>query len=219
MIRSLLTTFTFLCFSFATTAQEAKTTPLCDGKSLTGWVGRDGKPVTGDGWKVEEGNVIHRAAKAGDLYTEKEYADFELSWDWKIRAGGNSGVKYRVTTYGKELLGPEYQMLDNATHADGKLETHRSGCIYDFFPAPTAKAKTPGEWNQSKIVVKGGKFEHWLNGELVCSADTASEAWKTAWAKSKFKKQATWAQNPKGKIMLQDHGDEAWFKNLQIREL
>jgi hypothetical protein len=202
-------------------AQEKSSQPLLDGKTLSGWVRADGSPVPAEsGWKVVEGRILHRSAKAGDIFTEKEYGDFELSWDWKISAGGNSGIKYRMTTYGKALLGPEYQMLDDDKHPDGKIPTHRSGCIYDFFTAaPDRELKPAGEWNTSKIVAKGGKFEHWLNGKLVCSADTSTDAWKQALAKSKFKKQTNWALNPKGKIMLQDHGNEVWFKNLTIKEL
>jgi hypothetical protein len=194
--------------------------PLFDGKSLSGWVSGDGKPAQeGKGWAVADG-VLHRKERGGDLFTEKEYGDFELEWEWKISEGGNSGVKYRVTAYGKSLLGPEYQMLDDARHADGKLNTHRTACIYDLFPAAADKNVKPvGEWNASRIVVRGGKFEHWLNGAKVAECDTASQAWKDAVARSKFKNQKEWALNPKGKIMLQDHGDQVWFRSIRIREL
>jgi hypothetical protein len=164
--------------------------------------------------------TLHRESKGGDIFTELEYADFEFTWEWKIQKGGNSGVKYRVTNYGKELLGPEYQMLDDEVHADGKLVTHRTGCIYDLFPTIDNKpVKAIGEWNQSKIVVKGTKFEHWLNGTKVAECDTTSDAWKEAHGKSKFRNKPDWAKNPKGKIMLQDHGDAVWFRNLLIKPL
>lgn len=212
--------------TFSSFAQDAK--PLADGKTLAGWTTGDGKPVPAAGkWEVTSEGAIHRKSEGeakhsqgGDIYTEKEYTNFEFEWDWKISEGGNSGVKYRVTLYGKTLLGPEYQMLDDAKHSDGKLLTHKTGCIYDMFPAIENKPVKPiGEWNHSKIVANGGKFEHWLNGMKVAECDTTSDAWKEALAKSKFKTQKDWALNPKGKIMLQDHGDEAWFKNLTIKEL
>jgi hypothetical protein len=212
----------FLAILLSTTvtafSQEAK--PLTDGKTLAGWVKADGQPLPSDtGWEVVDG-VIHRKGKSGDIFTAKEYANFEFEWDWKISSGGNSGVKYRVTLYGKELLGPEYQMLDDDKHVDGKLLTHKTGCIYDLFPTIDNKPVKPvGEWNHSKIVANGGKFEHWLNGTKVAECDTTTPAWKAAVAKSKFKSKPDWALNPKGKIMLQDHGDEVWFRNLTIKEL
>ncbi len=217
MIKSLLL---LTVLSYTALAQEAK--PLADGKTLAGWVKADGSAVAANdsGWEVVDG-VIHRKGKSGDIYTAKEYANFEFEWDWKISSGGNSGVKYRVTTYPKSgLLGPEYQMIDDEKHSDGKLPTHKTGCIYDCFPTiPDKPMKAVGEWNHSKIVVQGSKFEHWLNGTKVSECDTSTPAWDAAVAQSKFKGQPNWAKNPAGKIMLQDHGDEVWFRNLQIKEL
>jgi hypothetical protein len=188
---------------------------------LTNWTTSDGKPA-GTGWVAEKDGVLHRATKGGDLYSTKEYSDFEFSWDWKIAPGGNSGVKYRVISYGGENLGPEYQLLDDEKHADAKVGPQRqSASLYDFVP-PDAKAKklhAPGEWNTSKIVVRGTKIEHWLNGAKVVEMDTSTDAWKAALAKSKFRNRKEFAQNKKGRIMLQDHGDEVWFRNLTIREL
>jgi hypothetical protein len=203
-------------------AQEAPAAgkPLFDGKTLAGWTDKAGKSLEGNaGWKVLPDGVLHRAAKGGDIFTAEEYGDFELTWEWKLASGANSGVKYRVTKYGKELLGPEYQMLDNDKHADGKLLTHRTASIYDLFPAQNAESRPVGEWNTSKIVAKGGKFEHWLNGKLAASSDTGSESWAAAVAKSKFKSKPDWAKNAAGKIMLQDHGDEAWFRNIVLKAL
>ena len=189
---------------------------------LTNWTADGGKPAPA-GWVAEKDGVLHRAAKAGDLYSVKEYTDFEFSWDWKIAEGGNSGVKYRVIAYEKKgNLGPEYQLLDDVKHADAKVGPQRqTGSLYDFVPPDAAakKLNPPGQWNTSKIIVRGTKFEHWLNGAKLLEMDTASDAWKAAHAKSKFKDLASFAQNPKGRIMLQDHGDEVWFRNLTIKEL
>jgi hypothetical protein len=200
---------------------QDKAISLLDGKGLTGWVTKDGKPVDAatSGWKMESDGSLHRTAKSGDIFTAEEYGDFELTWEWKLASGANSGIKYRVTNYGKELLGPEYQMLDNAKHADGKLLTHRTGCIYDLFPVKEDAANPVGEWNTSKVVAQGGKLEHWINGKLVCSGDTGSTEWQAAVAKSKFKNRKDWAKNAKGKIMLQDHGDEVWFRKMEIKSL
>jgi hypothetical protein len=217
LIRSLLLS-TFLMFSAS--AQEAK--PLFNGKDLTGWTSADGKPVTGNGWIVEEGGVLHRASKGGDIFTAEEYGDYELSWEWKIAPAGNSGLKYRVMQYsGKGTLGCEYQMLDDAKHPDGKIGPHRqTAALYDILPPAADKPLKPvGEWNASKIIVKGNTFEHWLNGTKVLSVDLTSETFKAARAKSKFKNVPSFAENAKGRLMLQDHGDEAWFRNLAIKPL
>ncbi len=194
---------------------------LFNGKDLTGWTDAKGRPMA-EGWKVEEGGVLHRAGKGGDLYTAAEYGDFELSWEWKVATGGNSGVKYRLATYAGKTLGPEYQMLDDVNHPDGKIGPHRqSASLYDLKPAdPAVKKLHPaGEWNSSRIVAKGTVLEHWLNGVKVMSADTSSEEWKAILAKSKFKTIADFARNPAGRIHLQDHGDEAWFRNISIKVL
>ncbi len=209
-----------LLFLFAATAALAGDPVSL--QSLDQWTTADGKPAPA-GWVMEKDGSLHRTGRAGDLYSAKEYGDFEFSWEWKIAPGGNSGVKYRVTAYEKKgRLGPEYQLLDDNKHADAKVGAHRqSAALYDLLPPDAAakKLNPPGEWNTSKIVVRGTKLEHWLNGAKVVEVDTASEAWKAAHAKSKFKNVTDFAQNPKGHLLLQDHGDEIWFRNLAIREL
>ncbi len=212
----------FLSFCLATAAPAQEAALLFNGKDLTGWTTADGKPITGNGWVVQEGGVLHRAAKGGDIFTAAEYENYELTWEWKISPAGNSGLKYRVTGYpGKGLLGFEYQLLDDANHPDGKIGPHRqTASLYDILPpAPDKSLKPVGEWNQSKIVVKGQSIEHWLNGTKVLSVDLASESFKAARAKSKFKAIPHFAENTKGRIMLQDHNDEAWFRNITLKPL
>jgi len=193
----------FLLLASVSVLTGGEPVPLSNGKDLSGWTDAAGK-APGEGWKVEEGGVIHRAGKAGDLFTAKEYGDFELSFSWKVAAGGNSGVKYRMKEYaGKGLLGPEYQVLDDEKHPDAKVGPQRqSAALYDLVAADAAakRLKPPGEWNESRIVVR-------------------SDEWKAVHAKSKFKGVADFAANAKGRIMLQDHGDEVWFRGLMIREL
>ena len=208
-----------LCIVTPTSAGEAK--PLFNGKDLTGWTSGDGKPVTA-GWVVEEGGVLHRASKGGDIYTALEYGDYELSWEWKISPGGNSGLKYRMTKYpDKGWLGCEYQLLDDVNHPDGKIGPQRqTASLYDILPPAADKTLKPvGGWNTSKVVVKGNTFEHWLNGTKVLAVDLTSGTFKTARAKSKFKAVAGFAENAKGRIMLQDHNDEAWFRNITLKPL
>ena len=196
-------------------------TSLFDGKTLTGWTLADGK-APGPGWKVEEGGVLHLEGKgAGFLLSEKEYASFELEWEWKLATGSNNGIKYWVTKVGgKEWLGIEYQMIDDAVHPDGKRGgNHDTGSIYDLVDSAKDKVMKPiGEWNSSRVLLKDGKIEHWLNGKLCSSVDTKSDEWKACLAKSKFKNKEGFAPG-RGKLMLTEHGDPTWFRNIRIREL
>jgi len=192
---------------------------LFDGKSLAGWTATDGKPP-GKGWKVADGNLILDGA-GGNLISEKDYSSFELEWEWKISEGGNNGIKYWVTAVdGKSWLGIEYQMIDDNGHPDGlKGGSHNTGSIYDIVDSSKDKKLLPiGEWNHSRVVVKDGKIEHWLNGTLSSSADTTTPEWKEHIAKSKFKSKEGFAPGH-GKIMLTAHGDPAWFKNIKIKAL
>jgi hypothetical protein len=194
---------------------------LFDGKSLAGWVDARGA-APGAGWSVEDG-VLHHTKGGGDLFSANDYADFEFSFEWKVAPGANSGVKYRVTKIGSAMLGPEYQLLDDAKHPNGKVAKTSAAAMYELF-APDPQAKPPGSvaagvWQLSRIVVKGNHFEHWLNGKLVVSIEVGSPAWDAAIAQSKFKATPGFARNPRGRLMLQDHGNEVWFRSLRLREL
>lgn len=201
-----------------TSAEESDWTSLFDGKSLAGWTSANGgKP--GDGWKIEDG-CIHRAGKSGDIVSEKEYKDFEFEFEWKISAKGNSGVKYRVQKSPGGWLGPEYQVLDDAGHPNGKVADTTAASLYEIAPAAKDKDLKPaGEWNISKIVAKGTVLEHWLNGKLAMRIDTTSEEWAKLKKDSKFAKMEGFAGPAAGHLLLQDHGDEVWFRNLRIHTL
>ncbi|MEN8679999.1 MAG: DUF1080 domain-containing protein [Akkermansiaceae bacterium] len=192
---------------------------IFDGETLKGWTNSKGGEVQEGAWVAEDG-VLHRKAKGGDLYSAREYADFEFRWEWKISPKGNSGVKYRVTQYGNQLLGPEYQVLDDA-HPDGAKSVKRqAGSLYDLLAANDKKKLNPvGEWNSSRVVVKGKHLQHYLNGELVVDVVVGSDRWKEAHKKSKFKGKEDFAHNASGRIYLQDHGDEVWYRKLEIKEL
>ncbi len=209
--RLLLTVAFALCAS-AWSVADTVTLTLADFRDAKGE-----KP--GPGWVVEDGGVIHLAGKGGgNLLSEKEYSDFVLEWDWKLADGGNNGIKYWVTKVGgKEWLGIEYQMIDDQKHADGlKGGSHNTGSIYDIIDSAKDKILKPiGEWNSSRIVAKDGKIEHWLNGKLCSSADTKSDEWKAAIAKSKFKNKEGFAPG-RGKLMLTEHGDPTWFRNIRV---
>lgn len=174
----------------------------------------NGKPV-GGGWSIEDG-VIHRGKLiAGSIITKEHYTDFELIFDWKISGSGNSGVKYRA----RKNLGLEYQVLDDKGHPNGKNPLTRAGSIYALYPASDDKTLKPvGEWNTGRILVQGNHVEHWLNGEQVLEAEIGSDEWKKRFAASKYHKHdgfGTWT----GNILLQDHSDPVWYRNVRIREL
>ncbi|HTV00123.1 MAG TPA: DUF1080 domain-containing protein [Luteitalea sp.] len=195
-------------------------TPLFDGKTLAGWQGFKGKPL-GPGWKVVDGAIV-LDGKAGDLVSAKEYANFELELEFKIAEGGNSGIMYRVTNEGDApyYSGPEYQILDNERHPDGKNGPDRfTAANYDLI-APTGAPNEPaGEWNTAKIVVNGNHVEHWLNGTKVVTYEFASPEWNKLVAESKFKAWPIYGKASRGHIVLQDHGNHVEFRNIRIKEL
>lgn len=194
---------------------------LFDGQSLKGWRGYKTEAV-GPMWKVEDGAIILRGEKSGDLMTTEQFGDFELSFDWKISAAGNSGVIYRIGLgdAASYRTGPEYQVLDNQKADDNKKANHLAGSLYDIGPAPDKDYTKPvGEWNQGKIVVKGWHVEHWLNGHKVANIDLASPAGKTALQESKFKTWEKFATLPRGHIALQEHGHVVSYRSIKIREL
>ena len=168
------------------------------------------------GWEFKDGE-IHRAAKAGDIFTKKSYLDFELEFEWKIAPGGNSGLKYRM-----KGVGPEYQVIDDEKHADAKNAIRSTASLYDVkAPASDKPMKPPGEWNKSKVVAKGKHLEHWLNDKKVMEIDIDGAEWPDAFAKSKFSKTKgaeTWFGREAGPVMLQDHGDEVWYRAIRIKE-
>lgn len=196
---------------------------LFDGQSLDSWTTADGDPIT-KGWQVEKGELV-RTERSGAIYAENPWENFELEFEWKIAKGGNSGVKYRVQFYEKGVrgrpgwLGCEYQLYD-----DAKLKTGRSAgstaALYSLYP-PNDKKKlnAPGQYNHSRIVVRGNRIEHWLNGERVVQADTGSDDWQARVAGSKFANVERFAQNRKGRIQIQDHGSKVWFRKILLRPL
>ena len=177
------------------------------------WTKVNGEKVD-KGWSVENG-IVHRHAKSGDIITKEKFKDFELTFEWKISKAGNSGIKYRA----RGSLGLEYQVLDDQKHRDNKNPTHRAGSLYELVAAPDSKPLKPvGEWNKGRIFVKGNQIEHWLNGEKVVEITWGSEDWKKQFQKSKYHKNegfGSW----EGPILLQDHNDPVWYRNLKIRKL
>lgn len=159
--------------------------------------------------------------------TRDSYSDFELAFEWKVAPGANSGVKYNVSEEMSTAsepynaaLGFEYQILDDDRHADGELASHRTGALYDLIPANESKRVNPvGEWNESRIVVMGNHGEHWLNGEKIVEYDLESADFDSTLAASKYASIEGFADRRAGHIVLQDHGDDVWYRNIRIRRL
>ncbi|TAE75804.1 MAG: DUF1080 domain-containing protein [Verrucomicrobia bacterium] len=197
--------------------------PLFDGKTLAGWrtyKAREPKPQ----WQVVDASITLTTGGGGDLITEKQFADFELRWEWKIAAEGNSGVMWRVaeTDQAASRTGPEYQLLDPAAQGRFLAEVAKGnvgGALYDLDPADPGLSKPAGQWNSSRLRVRGSRMELFLRGILTADVDLESEEWARKIAASKF---ATWprfAKEPKGHICLQDHGNPVSFRHLRIKEL
>ncbi len=195
-------------------------TDLFDGKSLAGWRAYGGTKPIGEGWKVEDG-VLRKLAgvKGGDIVTEKKYGDFELEWEWRVAPGANNGVKYLVTEARPSAPGHEYQMIDDKTEKWAKLGAKSlTASFYDVLPPADGKPLKPaGEWNTSRIVIKGAHVEHWLNGAKVLTYELGSEPVKAAIAQSKFAKHPDFGTKIEGHIMLTDHNDEAGYRRIRIR--
>ena len=200
-------------------AGKARSRFLFDGKSTDAWRGFKRDAFPSKGWVVENG-TLHPVIGGDrvDLVTKDEYKDFDLELEWKVGPSGNSGVMYDVAETEMETYytGPEMQVLDDAAHPDGKNPKTSAGALYALI-APSAKVVKPtGEWNQARIVKKGTHVEHWLNGTKIVEYELGSPALAALIADSKFKEWPRFAKQGQGHIVLQHHGDPAWFRNVRI---
>lgn len=210
---------------------------LFDGKSTTSWKSFNKDNFPASGWTVEDG-ALHCTSSGGrpnsgggDIITRETFSDFELTWEWKISPGGNSGVKYLIAPRaansgsmfkgddGKALVGFEYQLIDDTTHPDAKKSPIRTtGALYQLIePAPTKTLRQAGEWNTSRIVVHGNHIEHWLNGTKTVETEIGSPKLQAAIAASKYNKIPGFGAKSSTPILLQDHGDAVWFRSIKIR--
>ena len=202
--------------------------PLFDGKTTNGWH-TYGQPDVGAAWNVQDGALHLQAGRegnagGGDLVTNQEYGDYHLKLEWKISKNGNSGVIFYIhedkakypQTYNTGL---ELQVIDNDGHADAKINKHRAGDLYDLVACSTETVKPVGEWNLSEIISKNGKLEFMLNGTKVVSTTLWNDDWRNMVANSKFKTMPGFGTYKTGKISLQDHGNEVWYRNIMIKPL
>lgn len=189
--------------------------------SLEAWRGYRMDHVP-SGWSVQNGVLTFTpGGEGGDLITVDQFEDFELALEWRVEAGGNSGIFYRVAETGDYayFTGPEMQVLDNGGHADGGSPLTSAGSNYALHGPPSDVTRPVGEWNEVRIVVRSNDVEHWLNGTRVVTYTLGSEEWRALVAASKFADWPGYGEAARGHIGLQDHGDPVWFRNVRIREL
>ena len=192
---------------------------LFDGVSTEGWRGLGAESFPKDHWRVDEGclHCLGGPGRTNHIITTRKYENFELSFEWRVpKAPGNTGVKYRVQeTKGDGFaFGPEYQIMWDP----GVDDKHATASLYDVIAPQNKRLRPIDQFNQSRIKVQGNHVEHWLNDVKTVEFDFDSPEVKAAVAQSKFKDTA-WAKKPSGYIALQDHHDEAFFRNIKIREL
>lgn len=210
--------------------EENEWISLFDGESFNGWKKFGGEEV-GAAWKVQDGAIYLDAtykkdwqtADGGDIVTVDEFDNFHFQVEWKISKDGNSGIMFFVKDNGEFdypwMTGPEMQVLDNDGHPDAKIRTHRAGDLYDLIESSEETVKPVGEWNLAEIIAKDGNLELHLNGTMVVSTTMWTPEWEEMIANSKFKDMPGFGKYKKGRIALQDHGDEVWFRNIRIKQL
>tara|TARA_R110002033_G_C3896011_1_gene239441 strand:+ start:6142 stop:7533 length:1392 start_codon:yes stop_codon:yes gene_type:complete len=205
---------------------------LWDGETKNGWRGAKLDKFPDEGWSIQEGELIvaenggEESAAGGDIVTTEEYSDFELMVDFKLSPGANSGIKYYVDTEINKgpgsSIGLEYQILDDELHEDAKLGSHEGsrtvGSLYDLIQADPSKPVSPiGEWNTAYIKSIDNHVEHWLNDVKVLEYERGSEDFLKLVSESKYAKWPNFGVLDKGQILLQDHGNKVWFRNIKIR--
>lgn len=202
---------------------------LFDGTSSDGWHAYGSKTI-GTAWKTANGALYLDANKdglpktGGDIVSDKEYRNFELLIDWKIDKGGNSGICFYINEDKDKYrsmwnTGPEIQIVDNQGHPDGKINKHQAGDLYDLIAAKSHAENPPLEWNTYLIRCVNGKLDVYLNKVHVVSTVMWDDNWRSLVANSKFRDMPGFGMYKTGRIGLQDHGNNVWFRNIKIREL
>ncbi len=198
---------------------------LFDGQSLNGW--RPFRNQLNNSWEAVDGTLHCKGYQEGvqnlrsDLITEDQFENFELLFEWKISAQGNSGVMFRVSEAFDVpfATGPEYQVIDEVGYPGELKEENKAACNYDMHVAQNKVIRPVGEWNEGKLVVRGNQVEHWLNGTRVVAYELHSDDWKNRVADSKWKDFPAYGTLRQGHIVLQDHGNEVWYRNVFLRAL
>ena len=210
--------------SAATAPAAAAVVALFDGNGLGKWRGYKRQDVPA-AWQARGDTLVfvpvERKADRGDLLSRDQFGDFELEYEWRVVPGANSGVMWRVSE-DQDFpwqSGAEQQVLDDERHVDGKIPTHRAGALYDLVVPPAGVARAVGEFNQARVVARGPRVQLFLNGRQTADVDFASDSGRALVARSKFKDLPRFAKNARGHIVLQDHDDTVYFRNVRVRAL
>lgn len=207
-------------------------TLLWDGSTTEGWRGAKLEGFPESGWTIEDGILkVNKgdggeSTNGGDIITRRKYRNFILSVDFRITEGANSGIKYFVNPDlnkgAGSAIGCEFQILDDEKHPDAKLGVkgnRQVGSLYDLIPAPQDKPFRKNDWNTAVVVVEGNNVTHILNGVKLLEYTRNNEMWNALVAYSKYRDWPDFGNAEEGHILLQDHGDEVWFRNVKVREL
>jgi hypothetical protein len=190
---------------------------LFDGRTTGGWRGYK-TDVVPAGWHAVDGTLT-KTTGTGDIVTTEQFGDFELAFDWKLDSAGNAGVFYRATEEYDHIYwtGPEYQLLDDAAAPDGRNRLTSAAAAYGLYAPPAGVVKPAGQWNSSRIVVKGNHVEHWLNGQKVVEYELGSPDWTAKVKASKFGAWPDYGRAAKGYIGFQgDHNGALALRNIKI---
>lgn len=211
---------------------------LWDGKTDDGWMSAGKSDFPDQAWTMEDGELTIRAnsggmkGDGGDIITKEKFTDFEMTFEFRITEGANSGVKYLVNPHLKSgkggAVGLEYQVLDDKRHPDAKQGVNGNrtvASLYDIIPSynmtedsDNKRFKGPGEWNHGRILVRNNHAEHWLNGLKMVEYELKTPMFRALIDNSKFHNQPEFGEWDRGYILLQDHNDEVSFRSLKIRE-
>ena len=213
---------------------------LFDGVSFKGWRGLGRKDVQTELWKIEDGTIRKlnsgevpsmpdgQPMEGGDLMTADTFDNYELYFEWKILKAGNTGLKYNVSEeisqkYGSEYsaLGFEYQLLDDSDslYAGNLKPSQYTGSLYDMIAAENTIVRPIGMFNTSRILINGAHVEHWLNGKKVVSCEFGSKRLDSLFKRSKYVDIPGFLEKKTSHIVLQNHKDDAWFRNIKIRKI
>ena len=205
---------------------------LWDGRTTAGWRGAKLHVFPSQGWDIRDGvlSVLEtegrEAAAGGDIVTVAEYENFELSLEYRLTRGANSGIKYFVNTElntgAGSAIGNEYQLLDNDVHPDAKLGVNgnrTNAGLYDLIPPQNVRFNGIGEWNRARILVRGSRVEHWLNSFRTVEYERGTQQWRALVDHSKYTMWPNFGEAKKGHILLQDHGNNVSFRSIRIRVL
>lgn len=201
---------------------------LFDGKNTAKWKGVNSNTFPSNGWIIEEEALVLANKGGGDIITREKYSNFELELKFKLTRGANSGIKYFVSPMETKketktvMNGPEYQIIDDYNHPEVKDHQHEEGAtaaLYLIYPAQNKKLLPEGQWNQAKIIARGKYVEHWLNGVKVVSYERGNKDFQERVAATKFKAYINYGEVSSGHILLTDHGDKVYFKDIRIKRL